>query len=99
MAALGSDAIVERNGAKYYEPSDELDQLRAEAGARTGVTCGGDSWPELYVMCEGTLADIRDGTISCYPFDVFAPGMPPIEPARRDIEVVIVDRKLRSYLR
>lgn len=101
MAALGSDAIVERDGNKYFEPSDELLQIRAEAGARTGATCGGDNWPELYVMCEGTLADIHDGTINCYPYDVFAPADPALspEPVRRDNEVVIVDRQRVGYLR
>lgn len=72
MAALGSEAMVERDGNTYFEPSDELLKIRDEAGARTGATCGGDEWPELYVICEGTLADIRDGTINCYPHDAFA---------------------------
>lgn len=99
MAALGSDAIVERDGNKYFEPSDELLQIRAEAGVRTGATCGGDQWPELYVLCEGTLADIHDGTINCYPYDVFVSAdlAPSPEPLRRDNEVVIIDRQRLGY--
>ena len=92
MAALGSDAIVERDGNKYFEPSDELLRISAEAGARPGATCGGDKWPELYVICEGALADIRDGTINCYPWDAFATAYPS-EPLRHDNEVVLIDRK------
>ncbi len=90
MAALGSDAIVERDGNKYFEPSAELLKIRDEAGARTGATCGGDEWPELYVICEGTLADIRDGTINCYPHDAFASTyLPPTSAALQgDNEVV-----------
>jgi RNA polymerase sigma factor (sigma-70 family) len=101
MAALGADAIVERDGNKYFEPSDELMEIRAEAGARTGVTCGGDSWPELYVICEGTLADIHDGTINCYPYDIFAASdvAPSREPPGRDNDVVIIDPQRFAYRR
>ena len=71
MSALGAGSMVERDGKQYFEPSGELVRIRDEAGARTGITCGGDKWPEIYVLCEGTLADIRDGTINCYPHDPF----------------------------
>jgi hypothetical protein len=74
-------------------------RIRAEAGARTGATCGGDAWPELYMVCEGTVADIRDGTINCYPHDVFAPTdpAPAFESLRRDKDVVIIDPQRFAY--
>jgi hypothetical protein len=99
MAALGADAIVQRDGHNYFEPSDELLRIRAEAGARAGATCGGERWPELYVLCEGTLADIRDGTINCYPHDVFVSSEPvySAEPLGRGNEVVILDRRPAEY--
>ncbi len=35
------------------------------------LTCAGVDWPDLYVMCEGTVSDIRDGIVTCYPYDAF----------------------------
>jgi hypothetical protein len=79
MAALGHEAIRERDGERYFEPSDELMRTADEAGKRAAATCGGDRWPEIYVLCEGTLADIREGIINCYPYDIFAGTDLPIE--------------------
>jgi RNA polymerase sigma factor (sigma-70 family) len=79
MALLGKGAIVERNGMKYYEPSEELLAIMSETGKRVGATCGGDEFPELYIACEGSIADIRDGNVTCYPHDIFQdpwPGKP-----------------------
>ncbi len=70
MAAYGNDAFHVVNGAAYYEPSAELLKLVNAVGEHVGASCDGE-WPEAYVMCEGTLADLRDGTVTCYPHDVF----------------------------
>ena len=40
--------------------------------AKIGPTCAGPPSPELYVICEGTLAEILDGNVACYPYDPFA---------------------------
>jgi hypothetical protein len=78
MAAFGNDAIRLVDGVRYYKPSDELVQIMDAAAARSGASCDGDEWPEVYVACEGTLADILGGTVSCYPQDMFHDRSPPM---------------------
>jgi RNA polymerase sigma factor (sigma-70 family) len=73
MAALAPNALHTVDGKEVYdEPSPEIRRTADVAAERTAATCGGDHWPELYVMCEGTLSEILDGTASCYPWDPFA---------------------------
>jgi RNA polymerase sigma factor (sigma-70 family) len=72
MGAIGKDAFRREGDKTYYEPSPALQQALDRIGARAAAQCGGDRWPELYAICEGTLFDIIDGNVTCYPYDVFA---------------------------
>jgi RNA polymerase sigma factor (sigma-70 family) len=73
VAALGKDALHRRDGQIYYEPSDELRRVSEASAAASAEDCNFDGeWPELYVMCEGTARDARDGTVTCYPYNPFA---------------------------
>lgn len=71
LGILGADTYREVGDQKYWEPSEELVEFAREAGARTAATCGGEQWPEIYAMCEGTLDELRDGNVTCYPWDPF----------------------------
>jgi hypothetical protein len=71
MTAFRNDSIHVVGNQQYWEPTPEFTKLIDEVGERNAGACGGDDWPEVYVVCEGTIADIQYGTVSCYPFDVF----------------------------
>jgi hypothetical protein len=71
LTALGRDALRVQGNQRYYEPSPELQQTVDRVAANTAATCGGDRWPEVYVVCEGTVFDILDGIVSCYPYAIF----------------------------
>ena len=62
-----------QDGELYYEPSPEQIRIRDLAAARAAETCGDGAWPELYVACEGSMTDLVDGTVNCYPYDPYAP--------------------------
>jgi RNA polymerase sigma factor (sigma-70 family) len=72
IMTLGKDAMRRDGDRLYYEPSPELQQTIKRVSTAAAANCGGDRWPELYVQCEGTLFDILDGNVTCYPYDVFA---------------------------
>ncbi|HEY5925060.1 MAG TPA: sigma-70 family RNA polymerase sigma factor [Kofleriaceae bacterium] len=55
----------------YMPPADVLATARA-ISTRAAAQCEGTTWPEIYMICEGTRAEILDGNITCYPYDPFA---------------------------
>lgn len=68
---LARDAWYTVGDATYFEPSPEIVQKAEDAAERVSATCEGESWSELYVACEGTLAEIEAGNITCFPYDWF----------------------------
>jgi RNA polymerase sigma factor (sigma-70 family) len=68
-AIFGDSAFRVADGELYYEPSPAQQQLSESAQARAAADCGDGTWPELYVMCEGTMTDLVDGTVNCFPYD------------------------------
>ncbi|HEX5063648.1 MAG TPA: sigma-70 family RNA polymerase sigma factor [Kofleriaceae bacterium] len=70
---LDRDAIRKHDdGQLYYEPSPEVERTAEAAAARAAESCRGIAkWPELYLRCEGTVFDIMDGNVTCYPYDPF----------------------------
>jgi RNA polymerase sigma factor (sigma-70 family) len=68
-AIFGDSAFRVADGELYYEPSPAQQQLSESAQAHAAADCGDGTWPELYVMCEGSMTDLVDGTVNCYPYD------------------------------
>jgi RNA polymerase sigma-70 factor (ECF subfamily) len=68
-----------------------LDAWQLDAIAeKVGATCAGEGYPELYRVCEGTPADMRDGNITCYPYDGLSgleSGWPSSDLARVELAV------------
>jgi RNA polymerase sigma factor (sigma-70 family) len=60
-----------RDGHLYYEPTPEQVRLGDILADRAAADCGSGHWPEIYVVCEGTKADILAGNVSCYPNPLF----------------------------
>jgi RNA polymerase sigma factor (sigma-70 family) len=58
--------------AVYFTPSPSVEREAETIAAKVGATCEGEPWPTPYVECEGTLTDIIDGNVACYPYDVDA---------------------------
>jgi hypothetical protein len=61
------------DGRRYYEMSPIQQDIEDRAEARVAEACGDGSWPEVYVKCEGSRADLVDGTVNCYPYDPWSP--------------------------
>jgi RNA polymerase sigma factor (sigma-70 family) len=68
-AIFGDSAFRVADGELYYEPSPAQQQLSESAQAHAAADCGDGTWPELYVMCEGSMTDLVDGTVNCFPYD------------------------------
>jgi hypothetical protein len=70
---FGQDPFRRVGENVYWEPSPELEEARERVASKVASTCEGGPWPEIYVVCEGTQTEIRDGNVACYPFDPFDP--------------------------
>jgi RNA polymerase sigma factor (sigma-70 family) len=67
---LDPNSIVVENGQTYYRPDPTVERMAYEVADKVAETCG-TPWPELYVKCEGTMKNILDGIVTCYPYDGF----------------------------
>jgi RNA polymerase sigma-70 factor (ECF subfamily) len=68
MSVLAPDSFRRVGNDIYYEPPEDAVRTANRIAAQVGPTCVEYPWPELYVVCEGTVAQILAGEIACYPY-------------------------------
>jgi RNA polymerase sigma factor (sigma-70 family) len=57
------------DGHEYFQPNPAQEAIIERAEMRAADSCGDGPWPEVYTKCEGSLTDVVDGTVNCYPYD------------------------------
>jgi hypothetical protein len=69
---LARDDWYRDGDSVYFTPSPRVERDAEAIALEVSATCEGEPWPSLYVECEGTLSDLIDGNLACYPYDAGA---------------------------